>query len=315
VNEAHERFADWLSAGAEGEPPRDLAVHAWVCSGCRRSLEALDQLAMIDPGRAGPPSPSSIREPGWLSKVAPQAGYAAAAVFAAIVLGLGASQLIALTRGPVALASGTPNQQVLSGTATAVPSGEGFTSGPSATAATDSSGVPQPQATPRLFAHPTPRPTRTGVPTAGPTPTIGASPGPTPTQTATPTATPTPTAVPTPTPTPTPVPTPVPQCSDGLDNDADGYTDFPSDPGCASPLQDSELPVNAHECNNGIDDDLDGYIDGLDPSCSGPFGDSEAPVNTHECNNGIDDDLDGYIDGLDPSCSGPFDDSEAPVDP
>ena len=31
-----------------------------------------------------------------------------------------------------------------------------------------------------------------------------------------------------------------PQCSDGVDNDGDGETDFPDDPGCASPDDDSE---------------------------------------------------------------------------
>ena len=172
MNEAHDRFADWLSAGAEGDPPRDLAVHAWVCAGCRQSLEALDQLAAIDPGRAGPPSSSAIREPGWLARTAPQAGLAAAAVFGAIVLGLGASQLIGLARGPVALASPTPNQQVLGGTATPQQSAEGTAPSPDNSGGPDGTESPsaRPGSTPRPKPGATPAPYATPVPTPAPTP-------------------------------------------------------------------------------------------------------------------------------------------------
>ena len=47
----------------------------------------------------------------------------------------------------------------------------------------------------------------------------------------------------TPPPTPTPEPTPPPTfaCSDGIDNDSDGLTDFPSDPGCDSTNDDDEF--------------------------------------------------------------------------
>jgi hypothetical protein len=40
--------------------------------------------------------------------------------------------------------------------------------------------------------------------------------------------------------TPSPLPTPVPRCSDGADNDGDGLTDFPADPGCDSPTDNDE---------------------------------------------------------------------------
>ncbi len=48
---------------------------------------------------------------------------------------------------------------------------------------------------------------------------------------------------PPPTPSPTPEPTPQPSfaCSDGIDNDNDGLTDFPSDPGCESTNDDDEF--------------------------------------------------------------------------
>ncbi|MCZ6639196.1 MAG: cellulose binding domain-containing protein, partial [Candidatus Dadabacteria bacterium] len=58
---------------------------------------------------------------------------------------------------------------------------------------------------------------------------------------------PIPTPVPTPAPTPTPSPTPPPTfaCSDGVDNDGDGLTDFPSDPGCDSESDDDEFNLPA----------------------------------------------------------------------
>jgi endoglucanase len=67
----------------------------------------------------------------------------------------------------------------------------------------------------------------------------GTTPEPTPTPTPAPTSTPTPT--PTPVPTPTPTPTPEFACSDGVDNDGDGLTDYPDDPGCASATDSDEL--------------------------------------------------------------------------
>jgi len=57
-------------------------------------------------------------------------------------------------------------------------------------------------------------------------------PTPTPSPTPAPTPTPTPDATPTPTPTPVPTPAPLSACSDGLDNDGDGFIDYPADPGC-----------------------------------------------------------------------------------
>lgn len=60
-------------------------------------------------------------------------------------------------------------------------------------------------------------------------------------------APPEPTPQPTPEPTdppPTPTPTPPPPvfaCSDGIDNDGDGLTDFPADPGCSGASDDDEF--------------------------------------------------------------------------
>ena len=46
-------------------------------------------------------------------------------------------------------------------------------------------------------------------------------------------------------------------CNDGVDNDGDGLTDFPSDPGCLALASENEAP----ECQDGIDNDGDGETD------------------------------------------------------
>ncbi|HSK00377.1 MAG TPA: hypothetical protein VK932_04010 [Kofleriaceae bacterium] len=67
-----------------------------------------------------------------------------------------------------------------------------------------------------------------------------------------------------------------PVCSDGLDDDGDGKIDFPADPGCTSPDDDTEDDVCSTaptdpacpQCANGLDDDGDGLIDYPDdPTC------------------------------------------------
>lgn len=57
--------------------------------------------------------------------------------------------------------------------------------------------------------------------------------------------------------------TDLPACRDGVDNDGDGLTDHPADPGCASPDSELEIPL----CDDGFDNDLDGAIDLTDPEC------------------------------------------------
>jgi len=108
---------------------------------------------------------------------------------------------------------------------------------------------------------------------------------------------------------------PLPACSDGIDNDGDGYVDFDGgasmnggvpiglpDPGCANAAGTTESP----ECQDGFDDDGDGFIDfdggasmnggvpiGLpDPGCANATSISESPP----CQDGIDDDGDGLVD-------------------
>ncbi len=65
-----------------------------------------------------------------------------------------------------------------------------------------------------------------------------------------------------------------PECRDGLDNDGDGKTDFPVEPGCETPDDNTELDdcpdgPGCPECSNGVDDDFDTLVDFPDdPGCS-----------------------------------------------
>jgi len=75
--------------------------------------------------------------------------------------------------------------------------------------------------------------------------------------------------------------TTLPACSDGIDDDGDGFVDFPADPGCESAASMTESPA----CQDGVDDDGDGGIDydggvsanhGValgppDPQCATPY--------------------------------------------
>jgi hypothetical protein len=63
------------------------------------------------------------------------------------------------------------------------------------------------------------------------------------------------------------IPSPPPQCRDGDDNDGDGRTDHPADPGCTSPDDDSEADEPTLACLDGIDNEGDGRIDAGDPGC------------------------------------------------
>jgi hypothetical protein len=58
-----------------------------------------------------------------------------------------------------------------------------------------------------------------------------------------------------------------PPCSDGVDNDLDGFFDHPEDPGCKS----ADWPIENPRCSDGQDDDGDGLTDWpADPECIGP---------------------------------------------
>lgn len=102
-----------------------------------------------------------------------------------------------------------------------------------------------------------------------------------------------------------------PTCDDGLDEDGDGLTDYPADPGCTSPSDSDEREATL-TCDNGIDDDGDGLSDLADPGCDDPT-DPDERGSTYQCDNGLDDDLDGLIDyPADPGCAAPTSPYELP---
>jgi uncharacterized repeat protein (TIGR01451 family) len=114
-----------------------------------------------------------------------------------------------------------------------------------------------------------------------------------------------------------------PQCSDGLDNDGDGATDFPADFSCSGPTDNDEtLPKAA--CQDGTDNDGDNLVDINDPGCH-TDGNANNPNSYNRqdndefnavssasssvsstpkpaCSDGVDNDNDGKIDYLDPGC-------------
>ena len=254
----HERFDDWLVGGAEGDPPRDLAVHASSCDACLRSLAAVDSLQAIDIGGASMPPLRMVAAAG--SESLRTLRYAVGAV-AVVLLGtsvaIGASGLLRPTELGSDAEAASPGEGVLAG----VPSANATSPPPSATPSASASDRPRPSPTPtgrpsaaalataapiQILPHTTPSPEPPGPdPTEEPAPTPASTPAPT----ATPIVTPSPApsvspsiVVPTPTPTPSPTPTP-PECSDGFDNDNDQLVDFAlvgGDPGCTSADDPSE---------------------------------------------------------------------------
>ncbi len=69
---------------------------------------------------------------------------------------------------------------------------------------------------------------------------------------------------------------PAPQCSDGIDNDGDGLTDYPADPGCADANDNDEFNAPPAQCSDGVDNDSDGLTDyPADPGCTDANDDDE----------------------------------------
>lgn len=219
----HARFDDWLVAGAEGEPPRDLAVHASGCDSCLRSLAAIDSLQAIDIG-AAPSPPLGMVAPAGRESLARTLRYAVGAV-AVVLLGtsvaIGASGLLRPTPLGSDQAVPSPAEGVLAGVPSASATPQAASEQPTASAsdspkpkqsASEEPAVAVATAVPfQVLPHTTPPPPPvTPQPTAAPTQT----PAPTAASTATPIVTPPPTpsaspsiVVPPPTPTLEPTPT------------------------------------------------------------------------------------------------------------
>jgi prepilin-type N-terminal cleavage/methylation domain-containing protein len=101
------------------------------------------------------------------------------------------------------------------------------------------------------------------------------------------------------------------QCGDGIDNEADGYTDC-SDIDCAgsSACQwtgGGTPPPPPEICGDGVDNDANGATDCGDSAClstsSCGWGGGN-PTSEISCSNARDDDNDGYTDCSDSDCSG-----------
>lgn len=97
-----------------------------------------------------------------------------------------------------------------------------------------------------------------------------------------------------------------PHCSDGVDNDADGKTDYPADLGCLR--ADGTNEYQDGECFDNIDNDGDGAIDAADFSCRILFNGENMPKSF--CQDGIDNDKDGFTDLADQGCTNGQDHSE-----
>jgi len=66
-------------------------------------------------------------------------------------------------------------------------------------------------------------------------------------------------------------------CNDDADNDQDGFSDFPDDPGCTSLTDNSEK--SSLVCDDGVDNDGDGLVDfPYDPDCASLLDPFEAPI-------------------------------------
>lgn len=113
-----------------------------------------------------------------------------------------------------------------------------------------------------------------------------------------------------------------PSCSDGLDNDGDGFSDA-ADGTCYGPF-DAEAQgfagkYHVSSCTDGLDNDEDGLVDRDDPDCYAPDAQelsAQTDVQLAMCNDGIDNDGDGRADyPEDTDCFGPYGVTEVALDP
>jgi hypothetical protein len=213
----HRRFEAWLIDGAVEVLPRDVMVHASLCSECRTRIAAFDLLTEVDLDRAGaPPSiaAAATRRSGSGVRMTAVATGAVAVSAAAVVAGVAASGWRPTLGGGDVNASGAPTQEVLGNTGepqpTLAPSRTPHAT-PSHPAAASPSGLTSSDAQPTV-APPVTLPSAiatqraTASPRASATPRASRAPTPTPAPTVPPT--PTPSAAPTDTPSPAPTPTP-----------------------------------------------------------------------------------------------------------
>ena len=99
-------------------------------------------------------------------------------------------------------------------------------------------------------------------------------------------------------------------CNDGIDQDGDGFFDYPDDPGCSSATDTTETDASLF-CDDGLDNDADGLVDASnDPGCTSGT-DSTETNPLVACDDGLDNDLDGATDHTtDSGCADPEDTTE-----
>jgi hypothetical protein len=107
------------------------------------------------------------------------------------------------------------------------------------------------------------------------------------------------------------------QCNDFIDNDRDGFTDYPFDPGCQSLNDNNEAdpvvtpPPPAQQCADGVDNDRDTKVDfSEDPGCASALDNDETDPPRPQCGDGLDNDADGSVDAVDRGCASPLDNDE-----
>jgi len=107
------------------------------------------------------------------------------------------------------------------------------------------------------------------------------------------------------------------KCNNSIDDDNDGLTDYPADPGCSG-MNDNSETSSSLVCDNGLDesndrDTLADYrLSGGDPGCTSTTDSSEVDG---ECDDLSDNDLDTHADFNDDSkCISYSDSSESPKD-
>src|SRR3989344_4398505 len=113
---------------------------------------------------------------------------------------------------------------------------------------------------------------------------------------------------------PTEDPNPAPQCSDGINNDSDAFIDYPNDPGCTSTTDPTEDPNPAPQCSDGANNDTDAFVDYPDdPGCTSTTDPTEDPNPAPQCSDGVNNDSDTFIDyPTDPGCTSATDPTEDP---
>ena len=208
MSDLHDRLADWLGAGAPGEPARDVALHASACQTCLGRIAALDALADIDLG--GAPIPPTAAGQAVSSAILVRALIGTTAV-AVLTVGIVAGSGLMPPRVPADGATASTTPPTPGG---GVLAGEGAPSTPSPTTDNPDASAAPTRAAPSAEATPGPVGGGSGPVAGGPVPAGTPPPRATPSNeppVTPPPPTPSPRGLPPPPiPTPTAQPTPTP---------------------------------------------------------------------------------------------------------